>query len=594
MSKGALNRSVWPRLKKAAPKLAFGLSILSLLVLVYDEGFDQSGQLQELIDGLYIASISIGALFIVGRYFIRSRPKKWKIWLVDILLLSFLVSVLNYHSILEGLLPAFEIFKHTIWIHFSLFVIFFRELSAVDIKLKKQYLNPAQLFIASFLIIITIGTFLLLLPNASNGGLSFLDALFTSTSAVCVTGLVVVDTGSYFTTIGQTIILMLIQIGGIGIMTFTSYFSYFFRGGSSFESQLMMKDLTNSEKLGEVYSILSRIIILTLVIELIGALVIYSTIDIDVIKDPTERIFFAVFHSISGFCNAGFSTLSNSLFESGFRFNYPFQLIVAFLFVIGGMGFPIIFNFARFLKRWFYKLLPIFRKSREPIYLPAIINISSRIAIATTIVLLLVGTTLFFILEKENTLAEHEGFGKLVVAFFGGATPRTAGFNSVDMAALSFPTIMITFLLMWIGASPGSTGGGIKTSTFAVAILNFLSIARGKDRIEVFKREVSDMSIRRAFAMIALSLVVIGLAVFCVSIFDNHMRLIDIAFECVSAFSTVGLSLGITASLSAPSKMIIIITMFIGRVSMLAILSALLGKVHSLKYRYPGEDILIN
>lgn len=595
MDKDAQNkRRIWPVLKRWFPKLAFGLSIISLLTLVYDEGFDQTDNIQHLLDGIYIFTLLMGALYIIGRYFSSLRPKKWSVWIADLIFLVFLFSVISHHSLLEGRFPAFELFTHDLWVHFGLFAVFFRELSAVNINFKRKQLNPAQVFVGSFLILIIIGTFLLLLPNATNGNLDFLDAMFTSTSAVCVTGLIVVDTGAFFTPFGQIIILMLIQIGGIGIMTFTSYFSYFFRGSASFESHLMLMDMTNSEKLSEVYGLLSKIIALTAIIEVIGAGLIFSSIDSSVIEKPSERLFFAVFHSISGFCNAGFSTLPDSLYEWGFRFNYPFQLIIALLFIIGGLGFPIIFNFFRFLKHWVYKLIPILRRNREHIYLPAIINISSRIALATTFILIIVGTVGFLIFENNNTLLEHDGIGKYVVAFFGGVTPRTAGFNAVDMTVLGFPTIMLIFLLMWIGASPGSTGGGIKTSTIAIATLNFISLARDKDRVEVFKRQVSNTSLRRAFAIISLSMIVIGLAIFSLSIFERDKKLVDIAFECISAYSTVGLSLGITSSLSAPSKMIIIITMFIGRVSMLSILSAILRRVNHLKYRYPTEDILIN
>ncbi|MCF8349003.1 MAG: ATPase, partial [Bacteroidales bacterium] len=201
---------------------------------------------------------------------------------------------------------------------------------------------------------------------------------------------------------------------------------------------------------------------------------------------------------------------------------------------------------------------------------------------------------LFYLFEADNTLSEHSGFGKVVTSFFGAATPRTAGFNTVDTSALHFSTIMIIMVLMWIGASPGSTGGGVKTSTFALAILNFISIARGKDRVEAFRREISPMSTRRAFAVVSLSIMVIGLSILLLSYSDGNKGLLPIAFESFSAFSTVGLSLGITSQLSAAGKMIIIVTMFIGRVSMLTILVAFMRKMVNLKYKYPLEEIIIN
>lgn len=239
-------------------------------------------------------------------------------------------------------------------------------------------------------------------------------------------------------------------------------------------------------------------------------------------------------------------------------------------------------------------LLLKFQKQKPLPYSPWVININTRIVMVTTGILLGVGTVGFYFFEYNNTLAEHNWFGKIVTAFFGAATPRTAGFNSVDMSALNFSTIMMMFLLMWIGASPASTGGGIKTSTIAIATLNFFSLARGKDRIEVYKREVSQASIRRAFAIISLSFMVIGFSIFLIATFDQDKTLLSIAFETFSAYSTVGLSTGITANLSSYSKLVLIFTMFIGRVSMLTLLIAMLRRVKHLNYRYPTDEILIN
>jgi trk system potassium uptake protein len=205
-----------------------------------------------------------------------------------------------------------------------------------------------------------------------------------------------------------------------------------------------------------------------------------------------------------------------------------------------------------------------------------------------------VGFILFYVLEYNNTLAEHSGFGKIVTALFGATTPRTAGFNTINTAEMLFPTTMIIFLLMWIGASPASTGGGIKTSTFAIATLNILSLARGKNKIEVYRREIADISVRRAFATISLSLIVIGVGIVLIAAFDPEQGLLQIGFECFSAFSTVGLSLGITASLSEMSKIVLTVIMFVGRVSMLSLLIAVFKKVRYKNYQYPPEEIVIN
>jgi Trk-type K+ transport system membrane component len=377
-------------------------------------------------------------------------------------------------------------------------------------------------------------------------------------------------------------------------MTFASYFSYFFKGGSSFENQLILSDITSSKKIGEVFDVLKKILLVTFYIEGLGAILIYLTLDSRFSNSITEKIFFAVFHSISSFCNAGFSTLPNSLYEQAFRFNYPMHIIIAALFIIGGIGFPIVFNLYRVMKQIvagrIYALLNI----KEYTYTPWLINLNSRIVLITSLILTLSGTVLFYFFEQNNTLAEHHGIGKWITAFFGATTPRTAGFNTVNTASLHFSTIMFIFLLMWIGASPISTGGGIKTSTFAIATMNFISLAKGKNRIEVFRREIADISVRRAFAIISLSLIVIGMSIFLIAFFDSEKDLMSIAFESFSAYSTVGLSLGITAGLSSISKLIIMVVMFIGRVSMLTLLIALVAKVKHKAYQYPGEEIIIN
>ncbi len=478
--------------------------------------------------------------------------------------------------------------------YLAIFIIFIRELSSNNIDFKRKTFSPAQLFVASFIFIISIGTALLMLPKATNAGISIIDALFTCTSAVCVTGLSVVDTGTYFTTFGQVLIIILMQLGGLGILTFTSYFSYFFKGETTFDNQLLLKDLTSTEKFTEIFTTLKRIILVTVTIEAIGAVLIYMSINESVIASGTDRIFFAVFHSVSGFCNAGFSTLPNNLYELSVRYNYFLHLTIAFLIIIGGLGFPIVFNFIKYLKHLLLNRILPYITQKEQKHKPWVININTRIVVVTTAVLLIGGTVFFYIFEYNNTLAEHHGFGKIAIAFFGATTPRTAGFNSVDTAALNFYTIMLIFFLMWIGGSPASTAGGIKTSTFAVAFLNIISIAKGKDRIEIYRREISNDSVRRAFAIIALSFIVLGFSIILISYFDNDKDLRSIAFECFSALGTVGLSLGITAKLTSASKFIIVITMFIGRVGMLTILMAFMNKIRHLKYRYPTEEILIN
>lgn len=580
-----------PRFTHIIQRISFWLSLISVILVFYDLGFQKSDTTAQRLITMYLSALFVGCISIGLRYIFSGKHPGFKVKVIDIIILTLFVFLIIIRT--DLLVADLGFFNKKGWLYLAVFLYFIREFSSLRLDFKTQYFNPAQLFITSFLGIILIGTFLLLLPNATHSGISLIDALFTSTSAVCVTGLIVVDTGSYFTQFGQTIILVLIQLGGIGIMTFATYFSYFFRGQSSYETQLMMRDMTNSEKIGEVFSAMKKILLITFTIEFIGGILIFFSLG----KSVTgfgSKLFFSTFHTISSFCNAGFSTLANSLYEPGFRFNYPLHIILALLFILGGLGFPIVLNVYTYFKHLIInRVLPL-RKNERCLHRPWVINMNTRIVLLSTFVLLIGGSIGFYALEYDNTLAAHTEFGKIVTAFFGAATPRTAGFNSIDYADLRFGTLMLIFLLMWIGASPASTGGGIKTSTFAIATLNFFSLAKGKDRIELYKREIADISVRRAFAIISLSLMVIGIAISLIVSFDSDQNLLKIAFECFSAYSTVGLSMGITSALSDPSKMVLIATMFIGRVSMLTILIAMLRRVRHLNYKYPTEEILIN
>ncbi len=460
--------------------------------------------------------------------------------------------------------------------------------------IKRSIFNPAQLFVTSFLGLIALGTLLLRLPIALNAPLSWVDSLFTATSAVCVTGLVVVDTATHFTFWGQLFIMLLIQAGGIGILSFAGLFTYFLKGGSSYQNQLAIRDFSNVDRLGEVFVVLKRTIAITFGIELVGAMSIYWTIA-DTIAGATvgEKIFLSLFHSVSSFCNAGFSILPKGLMDESVLYNYSFQLVVAFIYIFGGLGFPIVINVLKYIKHLLNRLLKKWT-SKENYYRAWVVTINSKINLITTSMITAIATFVLFINEYNHALTDHNGFGKLIIAFATATTPRTAGFNSIDFASLHFSSILFVMLLMWIGASPNSTGGGIKTSTFAVAILNVLSLAKGKDRTEIFRREIAIVSIRRAFATMFLSLMVIGIAVFSISFFESKRPLLDIAFECFSAYSTVGLSLGVTGELVQESKIILVILMFVGRVTMLTVLIAFVKKIGYVHYKYAPEELTIN
>jgi potassium uptake TrkH family protein len=455
-----------------------------------------------------------------------------------------------------------------------------------------QNMHPALAFVSTFFGIIVVGTGLLMLPNATVNGISFIDALFTSTSAVCVTGLAVLDTGKDFTFLGQVIILFLIQVGGIGILTFTNLFGLLFRGEKSFKDIIFLTDLISADNLRTTFRSLAKIVGFVFIVEAAGVFLIY-------LASPQTDLFFAIFHSVSAFCNAGFSTLTNSLYEGDFRFNYAIQIVIAGLIIAGGIGYNVFFNvFAvvRFrIHRLLYHSVGLVSKPQKILVKW---DINTTLVWRTTLILIGAGWILFYILEYNNTLGEHGFWGKIVVAFFGSVTPRTAGFNSVDMTAMLNPTIMIYLLLMWIGASPGSTGGGIKTTVFAIATLNLINQIRGRDQL-VFKwQTISHTVIARVTTIISLSLIAIGLSTTLIVSFQPELPVLPVAFECFSAYATVGLSLGLTAKLSVASKVVVIFLMFLGRVSFLTFLIALVASIAKRsgagKMIFPENNITVN
>ncbi len=573
-------------------RIPFYASTIAILAIIYKLGFEKHSGQEDILQKFYIFTILIGTVSVAGRYFLKKLRPSFKVFPFDLLIiLVSTICILIHFDFTEYL--SLEYFNQDVWLKIIVTIIFLREFSALKFNFKWKIVNPAQLFILSFLLLIISGCFLLLLPNATYNGISFIDALFTSTSAVCVTGLTTLDTGSNFTLLGQVIIVILIQAGGLGIMTFTSYFSYFFKGSTSFQQQILISELTWPGRLGDVFLIIKKIIIVTFLIEILGAILIYYCLDPNVIISFSDRIFFSVFHSVSGFCNAGFSTLQNNLYSDAFRFNYSLHLVIAVLLILGGLGFPIVFNLLKYLKNILLNLV-LKLAGRKCVYPPWIVNINTRIVLITTLCLIAFGTVIFFIFEFNNTLVEHNLWGKIVASFFGAVTPRTAGFNTTDTSGLSTPVIMIMLFLMWIGASPASTGGGIKTSTLAVAVLNFSSLARGKKRLEVFGYEISQISVNRAFAVMFLSVLVISATTFSLVLFEKDKNILDVFFECVSAYSTVGLSRGITSNLCNFSKFTLILTMFVGRVGMLTVMVALFKKISGFKYRFPEEGVLIN
>ena len=470
------------------------------------------------------------------------------------------------------------------------------DVSRKVLSLYSQRFNPALSFILSFLLLALIGAGLLMLPRATVHGLSFVDALFTSVSAVCVTGLSTVDVTVEFTRLGKIILLILIQLGGLGMLSFTSFFGYLYQGGFSIENQLFLKDIATSDRLGDVFRTLMKIILITLAIELIGAVFIYFMLENNALFVTSgQRFRFAIFHSISAFCNAGFSTAPNGLLNDFLRPALGFQWVLIVLIVLGGIGFSIIDDVYLFLKHYLRQLYYWVRYKEKMHHLSRLLSINTRLVLVLTTVLIFFGALSFWWSEASGVLLQHPSFvDKITTSIFAAVTPRTAGFASFDLEEISPATVLIFLLLMWIGASPGSTGGGIKTTTFAVALLNVLSLARGKEHVEVLRRRIPTESVRRAFAIMTLSLLLIGPAILIITVLEPDKPLIGVAFECFSAFSTAGLSLNLTPLFGDATKLVLVVLMFIGRIGTFTLFVAFVRRTKARNYQYPNENVFIN
>jgi len=491
-------------------------------------------------------------------------------------------------------IDALSVFSREQWIYLGIYIIFIAELSKSTLFFDNFYFNPTILFVISFLVLILIGTVLLMLPRTTiEAPLSFVDALFMATSAVCITGLSVSDISTNFSMFGQTVIIVLIQVGGLGIMTFTGFFGYFFSGGFSFKNQLMFGEILGENKVASVIKTLLTMIFITLLFEFLGALLIFSTLERTNFPNMGSMIFFSIFHSISSFCNAGFSILSGGITNEAYKFNYPFQLALSSLFILGGLGFGIVLNFYTYIKEsillWYHRLIT--KKNYK--HKAWSFSFNSKLVLLCNAIIIVAATLFFYFLERKNALSLEKGLdGEWATSFFMANAARSAGYNSIDLSFVGAPTIFLIMLLMWIGASPGSTGGGVKVTTVALSFINIISLAKGKEYIEIFKRRIASESVNKAFAIILLSFIVVGLSFFVLIFTDPDKSMKDLLFESLSAYTTCGLSLGITPSLSMGGKLIIVVTMLVGRVGMLTLLVAFIKNTTRRNIIFPEEKIL--
>jgi len=438
---------------------------------------------------------------------------------------------------------------------------------------KKTNLSPNQVLVLGFLCLIIIGTYLLHLPEASSVGdsIKLIDALFTATSATCVTGLIVLDTGSDFSFFGQWVILILFQIGGIGIMTFATMFAFLLGKKISLRQRLIIQESLNQFSIGGLVRLAKYILLFTFFFEGLGTLLLY--LNWHHIHSSHSPLFLSFFHAVSAFCNAGFSLFSDSLRQ--YSSHLGINIIFLILIVFGGIGFLVLVDFYEFPKR---KRL----------------SLHSKLVIVMTIILLAIGTVGLLFLENQNpnTIQSYPLKGKILSAAFQSTTARTAGFNTIPIGQMGNASLLLLIILMFIGASPTSTGGGIKTTTFCVAFLWMYFTLKGRRHLYLYQRQISETVVSKAWVIFMLAISWVMVMTLLLAYFEEF-DFIKLLFEAISAFGTVGLSTGITSSLSFNSKLIIIITMFFGRLGPLSLAISLIINRQPELIQYPEDRVMV-
>lgn len=567
--------------------LAAIMALVSMFVYV---GFDHRPEdirvlmrLMRITWFVFIANVLLQMTGVRG----EARSNKYLTWVLNLLVLLTAVPLLwrcPAHPLLSAVA---DVLYSKVYLFSVLGAYAVVELSYAVSRIPGKRTSPALMLSSSFLLIIVVGALLLMLPKSTTAGISLEDAFFCSTSAVCITGLTPVDLSTTFTPMGLVIIAVLIELGGLGVLTFTSFFALFFSGHSSIYSQLVLKDAIFSQNMSRLLPTMLYILGFTVVIQLAGAVGIYFTVP-DAMQMPLgDRVFFSVFTSLSAFCNAGFSNIaggfSNPLLmhTAGQGIYWVTSLIV----IAGAIGFPLLVNIKD-------ALASLLRPRRErPVH---IFNMNSRIVVVTSALLFLAGATGFFFLEYDNTLRGMTLWQKISQAVFNSTTPRSSGFVSVNPAAFMDVTLVMTLFLMWIGGAAQSTAGGIKVNSLAAVALNLRSIVLGRRDVTAFNRTIARGSIARANAVVVISIFALFVYVVIMLLLEPGLPARAVVFETVSALFTVGSSLGITADLSVAGKAVLCTAMFLGRVGIISLLGGMAKRSEQGLVRYPTGRIIIN
>ena len=573
--------------------LSVPISIAAVAALILFHGFKLEPDDQAWVDWTLKGTIGFYIFKYLLEFFYSFSPaeylkeSKWEGLLMLYMIINIIsINVLNIELMstigeLFGFEQLDQFFMVVVQVYFLLFIAL--EIGKASSLLAQLRISPPGMLVTSFLLLGALGTGLLLLPEmtTSGQGLSLLDASFTTISAICVTGLSTFDISSILSFKGQFVLMILIQLGGLNFISFASLLALFSRNGMGLRYHSLLQASYSTESLESGMDLFKQVYKLTLMIELISAVLLYFSWGALPFENQGDRIFYSVFHSISAFNNAGFALFPAGLMDPGVVHSYGLHLVIAFTLIFGGLGFSPL--------REIFGLKQIRARKLQPW---KHISVNTRMAFGSATVLLLLGTGVFWILELPGTLRGMDWVGQLVSSFFQSATARTAGFNTLDFGAMALPTLLFFVFLMFIGGNSGSTAGGIKTSTFALVFLSALSTIRGENKVELMKTTVPLELLRRAFSVFLFSISLIFISVIALSMTDAQFGLARLLFEEVSAFCTVGLSTGITSSLSPAGKIILMISMFVGRVGTVTLAFALSKtRKESATYRYPDAQI---
>lgn len=569
------------------------VSLVAITAIIYQHGFPKTTYNLRITESI----IQFSLIFYVFKFLVRIfydfhpvdfiKDNRFEAILLLLVAVDLLISMFTgIHLVQQFMIgigfPGIHTY-YNLFIQFYFFLIIAVELGKAGRFIDYIHIGPSGLLALSFIFIILAGTGLLLLPEMTVSGISPIDALFTSTSACCVTGLVVVDTSLCFTLKGKTIIMLLIQVGGLNIISFATLFATFYRNSAGVKMQSLIKDLVSTDKLSNTRELLQKIFLYSIFIELTGAVLLFITWPNELIfKGIGEKIYFSLFHAVSAFNNAGFGLFTDNLYDITVRHAYNLQLVIAALISLGGIGFIVledVFGIRNIRERRRVKWKRL--------------QTHSRIALSTSAILIIAGAVVFYLVEYKHSIDGYGIYGSIVSSIFQSVTCRTAGFNSVDFTHLGQPILIFMMFLMFIGASPGSTGGGIKTTTFSVILRSAISTIKGRKDVEIVKHTISRDTISRAYSIALFSISLIFISTFMLSITEPEKSFISLIFEEISAFGTVGLSTGITSSLSFAGKSIIILTMYIGRIGTLTLALAITKRVIFTKYRYSEINVLV-